>query len=568
MSRTNTKAYMSMVDITASEDAEYASPTSQTFSELSKLSEGVTPEDYATLELNQFVLDDSKVISNPTAGFWSSATSNEDCTFDSNPTLNIAFDSVHSSSGITLTFAENYCEVKITWLSTGGTYLYAETFKPDEQEYFCKHQQLNYGGLKIEFIRTIWPKTFVKLSKVLYGAEVLWSDDDIVSATVNEEVDATGATLPINTATLEVNDEDNQYDPENSDGFWKSIQKTQPINIYETVDGKEIPIGKYFVDTFSFQDNKVTFELISHVGLLDNYDFIDGEVYQNADAETIIKAIFASADTDEYTIADELIGRTVSGYLANMTCREALQQVCFAIGAIANTSRDGKINVYTPNRATVHTIDTDRKFDGKTNVTLDEYVSGLTIKYNTYAEDAESKSIYEGTISAGTTRILLSDPVKPSSVTTTSGTLANVSTNYLDITSDAETEVTITGIGYQSSEQAYTLEDSIEAGQIRTVKEVSGCTMYAPSYIKSVARYLLDYYALRKTLEFEYILESEKAGEWEQVKNVNGDVSATFLESQSIDLVGGFIATAKCRGYTVVNTSAKYSGEIYAGETV
>ena len=62
----------------------------------------------------------------------------------------------------------------------------------------------------------------------------------------------------------------------------------------------------------------------------------------------------------------------------------------------------------------------------------------------------------------------------------------------------------------------------------------------------------------------------EKAGDWAEVENTlqaHGNFVAC-IESISIDLVGGFIGTAKYRGYYKLTTEEYYSGELYADEEV
>lgn len=53
---------------------------------------------------------------------------------------------------------------------------------------------------------------------------------------------------------------------------------------------------------------------------------------------------------------------------------------------------------------------------------------------------------------------------------------------------------------------------------------------------------------------------------WVNVREIGGHMATTLIESQSVDLTGGYIATAKCRGYSVVTKDPAYTGEIYAGE--
>ena len=44
-----------------------------------------------------------------------------------------------------------------------------------------------------------------------------------------------------------------------------------------------------------------------------------------------------------------------------------------------------------------------------------------------------------------------------------------------------------------------------------------------------------------------------------------GGIATSLIESQNIDLSGGFIATASCRGYSEFTTDLFYAGqELYA----
>ena len=49
----------------------------------------------------------------------------------------------------------------------------------------------------------------------------------------------------------------------------------------------------------------------------------------------------------------------------------------------------------------------------------------------------------------------------------------------------------------------------------------------------------------------------------------NSNIATTLIEQQDIDLTGGFIATATCRGYSVVVTENYFVGtELYTGGDV
>ena len=64
----------------------------------------------------------------------------------------------------------------------------------------------------------------------------------------------------------------------------------------------------------------------------------------------------------------------------------------------------------------------------------------------------------------------------------------------------------------------------------------------------------------------KYLEQREQVGNWINIESMTGSISTTLIESQSVDLTGGYIATAKCRGYSTLVTDLAYTGEFYAGE--
>ena len=106
----------------------------------------------------------------------------------------------------------------------------------------------------------------------------------------------------------------------------------------------------------------------------------------------------------------------------------------------------------------------------------------------------------------------------------------------------------------------------IDAGETENIKKISGSTLLNADLLPDIAEELLKYYALRKKVKMKYLLESEHAGNWVNINSITGKISTTLIESQSIDLSKGYIATATCRGYSVLVTDCYYTGtELYAG---
>lgn len=572
--RTYCKAEMKFIDVTALSDASATSNDNQSIGNVEIFKDETAQADYGTLELNQFVLDGSKEIM-PDApedvAFWSIAMSKNDCTFESNPKLTILFTKPHTSAGLTLYFSGEYpAELQITWYDTNGVKIISESYYPDAVCYVCNKQVQNYGKIEIEFIRTMLPERYIKLQYILYGKYIVWDADTVKSAKLQEDIDTTSITLPINEADISIVDANNDFDAENEGGAWKSVQKTQEVVLSEYYNGEMIPLGAFFIDGFSFSKNVAKFSLIDSIGLLDKYTFYNGEIYVNVKAETILQAIFAAAGVTKYAIEEDVGSILLSGYLAVQSCRDALQKVCFACGAVADDSRSDTIKIYKPDRYVTATVGTNRKFNGGTVVSLENYVSGVSLECTRYTLEDEESDIYDETLPAGDTRLIFSDPYLPTSITATAGTLKEVKTNYLVIHMDAAGQTKISGKRYANSTFSYQKNvEVIDAGETENIKKISGSTLYNADLLPDLAEELLKYYALRKNVRMKYLLESEQVGNWVNINSITGKTSTTLIESQSIDLSKGYIATATCRGYSVVVTDFYYTGtELYAGGDV
>lgn len=572
--RTYCRAEMKFIDVTALADASVTTDNNQSIGSVGLFADQTKQSDYGTFELNQFILDGSKSVlpENPNdIAFWSEELSKADCTFETNPKITITFKEQHTSAAITLYFEDEFpAELKITWYTVAGTKLVTETFYPDSLIYVCNTQVQNYGKIEIEFVKTTFPQRYIKLQYILYGKYIVWYKDMIQTAKVQEEIDVTSATLSINEADISIVDTNNDFDAENENGAWKSIQKTQKVSLSEYLDGKIIPMGAFFIDDFSFAKNIAKFKLIDAVGLLDKYTFYEGQIYNNVRAEVILNAIFATAGITKYTIDKEVGNTLLSGYLAIQTCRKALQQVCFACGAVADDSRSDTIKVYKPDRYVKSTVGTDRKFNGNTKVSLEKYISGVNIEMKNYALEEKTSDIYKKTLPAGDTKITFSSPYLPSSITASAGTLKEVKTNYLIINMPDAGQCHITGIKYANTAFSYEKRvDKIESGETENIKKYSGCTIYNSDLLPDIADYLLSYHALRKKVGMKYLVDLERVGNWANINSIGGKTSTTLIESQTLDLTGGFIATATCRGYSVVVTENYFAGvELYTGGDV
>ena len=565
-------AKMTFVDVTALDDSAVTLKYNQEFCNPALFKEMVPQKDYATLEFNQFVLDGTKEIfpNNPRGiTFWSEEKSDWECAFENASSAIVTFKDPHSSAGITLYFGDRYpASVKITWFSMEGSVLDSKIFYPESSMCTCVNLVQNYGELKIEILQTTFPDCYARMNYIMYGIELFWNEDVIKTAKVTEQCDVTGATLPENTATIEIIDENNDFDIENTNGSWRVVQDSQEVVLKTTINGIEHSAGTFYIDNFSFQKNVAKFNLKNSIAILDKQTFYDGEMYTNKKAGEILEEIFAVANFEKFEIEEDVYNTEISGYLGVKSCRECVKEICFACGAIASDSKSDTLKIFYPDRYVKHIVGPDRKVIGETSVSLEKYVSGVSIECSRYSLSSNTIEIYNDVLSKGTTRITFNMPYDKNSIVVSGGSVIKTSINYVDIFMEKDGVCTVTGNPYE--ETSFTYKKDVEvlpSGTKENVKKFGKCTVYSASKLPEIAKRLFDYYSLQKVLKMKFFAENECAGEWLNVSNVGGTSSYTLLENHSMDLTCGLLSTATCRGYNKVVTPTYFTGgELYAGE--
>ncbi len=561
-------AYFDFSDVTAIED-NTASAAMQDFANLDLLKRNIQQPLYGTMELNQFILDGSREIlpEAPEVPFWSLQKSGKDFIYYDTPTIEISFTVPHSSIGLTLHFAGDIpAEIQITWYSLSGLKLSEGTFCPNTAEFFVEQNVQNYGKIIIVFLKSSWPCRYVKLDYLEYGGKWKLGRDRIKAASVYEELDITSATLSINTANLEFIDTIGDFELSNEKGLWRSLQAEQAISIEEYVDGEVVECGTFYLDTWDSQKNIVKFSMIDRIGVMDKTMFYGGRIYEDEYAGVIISEIMASADIEKYSIDEEVYYTKLSGWLGIQSHRAALQQVVFACGAVADCSRSDWVRISKPDQYVSHTIGLSRKFIG-TKITLDKYVSGVSVAFMRYALATATSEISRSTLPAGTTRIEFSEPYLADSITVSSGAVSVARTNYVEVTMTEAGECILSGIKYEKQESTYTVRNTVEAGESESIQSYSGCTLVSAERAREIAEYILSYTKMRQVVDMRFINAGEAVGDWCHVALAGGGAAMTGVVSQTLDLTGGNIAIAKCRGYELVTAMNYFAGaELYAGE--
>lgn len=561
-----------LYDTTALQDAEETSEDNATFGNLGLLKDNIQPPTYGTMEHNFFALDGT-CEEFPDApddlAYYSSGQSGADGTFSPPQVLNIQFTENHTSVGITLYFLDVHpLEIEIIWYDLAGTEKERKKFFPDSLVYYCGNQVEEYGRVDIVFLKTL-PFHNAKLQHIKYGTTITWGSDSIKSGKLINDTDPISDKIATDKLTFDFVDFSDEFNIGNPDGLHKTFQKRQRMLPYEIVNGTKIPLGVFFLDSNSTTKNISKISAIDYKGMLSNTDFKEGRIYAGDLAGGVIEEIMEAAGITEYIVDDATANTPLYGTLKIQSCQKALREVLFACGSIINTSRRMGIDIHKADRVITHKITRSRKFS--TTIQTDHYVSDVNVKYKTWKLDSNASEITKGVYGIGTHTIQLSNPA--ADMTTNAGTIVKQMPYYivLKITSQARSDVIISGKKYVGEELAVLSSiEHIKSGEVRSTKTFSG-TLLDFETAQRVADNILDYYQLQQIIQTRHLSVDEKAGDWIEVENTvkeHGNFVAA-IESLSTDLTGGFISSAKYRGYYKILSDYYYSGnEIYAGDSV
>lgn len=568
MRKTEFKVIYELKDTTAVDDSKPSTMDNINFAVETLLKRNTAFPDYGTLEQDFFLLDGTmpELPDEPEGiPFWTSRLSGEKGTFEQNPVLTVLFTQNHTSTGLTFHFAGDWpLQMQVRWYDLAGNMTALESFFPDCADYYARSLVENYGRLEIEFQRTK-PYRYVKLYGIDYGVTVTWDEDDIKKASLVEETDPISNTLKINKLTFQFIDRDNEFNLANSGGLHKALQKKQHIKPYEIVNGEPVFLGRYFLAAPGNEKSLAKMEAADYIGLLDDTDFLEGRVYDGEPAGNILAEIFAGTDIP-YEVEPEVAATLLHGHLKIQSRRKALREVLFACGAVAETARRENVRIYRPDRESHSKIHRSRKFS--TAAKQDDYISDVGIKFPVYTAGTQEKELLKAAVyPAGENTVRFSSPV--SGLRISAGEIVAAKTNYLTFRLDKAAEVTV--YGRQYGRQEITVTSSIEmlkAGENRKAKNYTG-TLFNYEQAKIISQAILDYYQLSLILNIKYLAGAEQPGYWAEVENsLAGRGSyVAGLESITTDLTGGYISTAKLRGYYKYVSDYYYTGtELYTAE--
>lgn len=469
----------------AAEDAEVSATGADAISTIDRLPFGTEGGLYATAEHNLWQLDGSVPVYNgETVAFWSAALSDEDGAFETPPVITLETDERYTAPGVSLVFGgDSWCDrVNVSWYQ-GETLLASEEFTPDGMSYFCERAVEAFDKLVITLNGTSLPHRRAKLDEIIYGLHRTFLRNELRGVSVVEEIDPTSRELAENTLDWTLS---------SKSAVEYLFQFKQPVYAY---DGETL-IGVFYIDDSErLADRVYDITCVDAIGVLDNSPFPDA-YYSGKNAYELAVEICSGFTVD---MAEALREKTVKGVLKGETRRTALQQLCFALGAVADTSGTNAIKIFSLLEGEPVELGPDQLRTGG-SVSVDPIATEIRLTAHSYSTTA----------------------------------------------SEGAEEVEIGGVKYYDTKTVTTITNPLATPSDKAnVVEVSDATLVSPDNVAVLAQHLYDQTARRKTHSVSFRLDGEMVGDYVQTVTPWGDTLTGHYTRGRITLSGFALSDAE-----------------------
>lgn len=399
---TGARVSFGVYDETAKDEASYyaASGSAQSWVDYSEIKDGLSPDEnpdeferYISGEPGVYRLDGSSRLFPGTPagchlGYWSASMSGSNRLYPTSPMLSCGFASLHTSIGITIHFdgTTHLSAFTVRWLYNGSVKSSVDVAGNTLQTVFVENHVEGFNGLQIIATLTDEPYRYVKIQEIDFGQKMVYDGETLVSASVIEEADLSGGSVPANSLRFTVLDPDHRLNPVNPDGIYNYLKKGMPLTVEFLKDGTAYPGGVYYLDAWEGTNTgtaKLTAEDV--VGLKADESYASA-FYAEGDGFTMGQLL-----ADVLTVcgipgsADPTIGAGVcQGYIPETEAREAISHICVASGGFARTGRDGSLLVSSLPEADPAVTLGEGDILGEPTITKTDAVTGVFIEVYRY----------------------------------------------------------------------------------------------------------------------------------------------------------------------------------------
>ena len=446
------------------------------------------------IDLYSVLLDGSAEIMpnrfvNENIGYWSSVLSGYDGAFEEPIIMTIKAEKQFTSSGFTLTFDKYFgiypTRVGIEWYRLGELISQGE-FYPNSPEYFFSKKVENYDEVVFKFYSINMPKNRLKIRGIEYGVGTEFSGSEIMNTSAIFSLNPLSAEIPINTFDFVLN---------NRRGVEYSFQEGQTIRTYFD---DNLVCTTFMKSAKKKSRNVWDIKTEDYFGTMDSAPFFGG-VYENKSVSDLIFEIFSSANVP-YVVEADIDGFSVSGYIPYTNCRNALQQVLFAIGLYSVTYGSEIVKIVKTTDDAVKSVGLNRIMQGQT-VDDEARPSAISVSYHSYKKSNQELSVEVGDVGENIL-VVFGEPLYDLYIT--NGEIVSSGSNHAII--NAEENCIIVGKKYDHSSFKKTkyYSSNGSAGK-ENVVSVENATLVTKSNIDNVAEMCYNYFGKARSVSSDII---------------------------------------------------------------
>lgn len=406
------------------------------------------------------------------------------------------------------------------------------------------------------------------------GQFVDFAREQIVSANVVEEFNAIAEEVPSSILEFKVIDRDGSLSM--FDGaLYEQLVERLPVFCYQFVEDDYRLVGKFYLDSWrNLTEKYVEFTAIDIIGVLAATDF-DGIFWESdVPLATAMADVFGALNT-QYVISSELSDVEISGWIPPGSYRDALQQICFASGAMAITARREQLHIVPSTFPTgVHDAKIDSRVANSLSIEMLPLVSSIELVSHNYTQSAESETIFDKTLAAGNHKIVFDKPYFDISIDGL-GYIPNVlgteggdyiatedgdyieaggefkfGTNSVHIYLSEEAHVTITGTPWIDSKRSFIFnEPGVTPSTNKKTLIISNATLVNFERAQAILERLRDYYRQRYIQTLKMTPTTIRTGDIVLSNTFQLRKILSSVQKMEIDLTGGYFSTMTLRGF-------------------
>jgi hypothetical protein len=318
-----------------------------------------TPERYATLERNRWLLDgatpiipdnNSEIAEN--SAYTLNELSGEDGTFTTAQTIQQMLSNVDVLQAFSVYFSDDpvdgVAEDFTVDVGVGGQSFYSKSVAGNTETSISFDGFTVYSPTDIKVTVTKWslPGRRVRIVEIIPGIYETWDGSMLAAFDLTQQAKFDCLTLPYGTLNLTFNNKSRRFEPRSKNGLFQSLEERQGIEAHigvkledGTIEYKPLGIFYQYSDGWKTGDNSMSMQwaLVDIVGLLANRTFIlDGSMPTTLSGW--IAALVAQLGTNfanRYSVDENYANLAVTASSANISgksCGDILRWVCMVTG--------------------------------------------------------------------------------------------------------------------------------------------------------------------------------------------------------------------------------------------